>query len=225
MERYQLKAEVREETGKGPARRIRKVGLVPGVVYGKNRSPQPLTVDPLDLQSKMSGNAIFDLVMVDDGEEADGAETVMIKEVQKDPIKGDIIHIDFHQISMDEKITVSVSLKLVGDAAGVIEGGVLQQLLREIDVECLPTDIPDEIELDISELDMGDSMLVSNIDFPEELDIVTPLDEVIATIVAPTELIEEEEEEEEEEFMEPEVIGEEGEVEEGEEEEVEEEEE
>lgn len=204
MERYKLKAEVREETGKGVARKLRRAGLVPGVVYGKTRPAQPLTIDPMDLQNKMTGNAIFDLILENDGEEA--SETVMIKDVQKDPIKGDIIHIDFHQISMDEKITISVPIKLTGDAAGVTEGGVLQQLLREIEVECLPINIPEEIEVDISELGMGDSLLVSNVDVSDEIDIITPLDEVIVTIVAPTELVEEEVEAEDEEILEPEVI-------------------
>lgn len=207
MKRYNLQAEVREETGKGVARKLRRAGLLPGVVYGKTRKSQPLIVDPIQLQNKMSGNAIFDLTIVDDDKET--KETVMIKEVQRDPIKGDLLHIDFQHISMDEKISVSVPLSLKGDAPGVKEGGVLQQLLREVEIECLPADIPEELELDISDLHIGDSLMVSDLDVPEEIEIKTPLDEVIVTVVAPTELVEEEIEEEEEEFVEPEVIGEE----------------
>lgn len=207
MKRYNLQAEVREETGKGVARKLRRAGLLPGVVYGKTRKSQPLIVDPIQLQNKMSGNAIFDLTIVDDDKET--KETVMIKEVQRDPIKGDLLHIDFQHISMDEKISVSIPLSLKGDAPGVKEGGVLQQLLREVEIECLPADIPEELELNISDLHIGDSLMVSDLDVPEEIEIKTPLDEVIVTVVAPTELIEEEIEEEEEEFVEPEVIGEE----------------
>ncbi|MDI3548664.1 MAG: large subunit ribosomal protein [Halanaerobiales bacterium] len=207
MKRYNLQAEVREETGKGVARKLRRAGLLPGVVYGKTRKSQPLIVDPIQLQNKMSGNVIFDLTIVDDDKET--KETVMIKEIQRDPIKGDLLHIDFQHISMDEKISVSIPLSLKGDAPGVKEGGVLQQLLREVEIECLPADIPEELELDISDLHIGDSLMVSDLDVPEEIEIKTPLDEVIVTVVAPTELVEEEIEEEEEEFVEPEVIGEE----------------
>ncbi|MFP4662346.1 MAG: 50S ribosomal protein L25 [Halanaerobiales bacterium] len=202
MERYNLKAEVREATGKGVARKLRSNGLIPGVIYGKSRQPQALTVNPQDLKHKLSGNAIFDLDI-----EGEGKETAMVKEVQKDVISGELKHIDFLHISMDEKIIVSVTVNLVGDAPGVKEGGVLQQLLREIDIECLPLDIPEEIKVDISNLDIGNSISVSDVEVGDNIDIVTPLEEVIVTLAFPAE--EEEEEEEEEEFMEPEVIGEE----------------
>jgi large subunit ribosomal protein L25 len=211
MERYDIKAEVREETGKGVARRLRRDGLLPGVVYGRAREPQPLIVDPLQLQNKLGGNAIFDLAIVNNDQET--RETVMVKEIQKDPIKGKLMHIDFQHISMDEKITVFVSINLQGDAVGIKEGGVLQQLLREAEIECFPADIPEEFSLSVEGLEIGKSLLVSDLEVPEEIKIKTPLDEVIVAIVTPTELIEEEEEEEEE-FTEPEVIGEEGEEEE-----------
>lgn len=204
MERYSLKATVREETGKGVARKLRRDGLIPAVVYGKTRNPQPLIVNPEDLKHKMSGNAIFDMVL--EGGEAEEKETVMIKEVQKDPIKGNLIHLDFQHISMDEKITISVVINLVGDAPGVSDGGVLQQLLRELDIECLPLDIPNAIEVDVSNLEINNSLMVSDIEVPENIDVVTPLDETVVTIVVPTEEVEEEETEEE--FVEPEVIGE-----------------
>lgn len=205
MERYNLKAEVREATGKGVARKLRSNGLIPGVIYGKNRGSQPLTVNPQDLKHKLSGNAIFDLDIA-----GEGNETAMVKEVQKDVIAGQLKHIDFLHISMDEKIIVSVIVNLVGDALGVKEGGVLQQLLREIEVECLPLDIPEEFEVDISDLDIGSSITVSDVEVDDDIDIITALEEVIVTLAFPAEEEEEEdEEEEEEEFMEPEVIGEE----------------
>lgn len=208
MERYNLSVEVREDTGKGVARSLRRSGLVPAVIYGKSRPSQALTVNPEDLKNKMSGNAIFDLSITAAGDEI--KETVMIKEVQKDPIKGELLHIDFHHISMDEKITVNVSLNLIGEAPGVREGGVLQQVLREVEIECLPLDIPEALQLDISELEMGNSMLVNDLEVPENIEIKTPFDEAIVTIVVPTEEEEElEEETEGDELTEPEVIGEE----------------
>src|SRR6056297_206367 len=193
MHRYSIEVEKRDETGKGVARRLRRNGLIPGVVYGSSREPQALTVNPLDLRGKIHSNAIIDLTI--DGEE----ETVMIKDFQKDVIKDELIHVDFQQISMDETIHITVPIKLVGDAPGVREGGVLQQLMREVDIEVLPTDIPDEVELDINELTLSDSLEVSDLEVPEEVTILNSPEDVIVTIVAPSEEIEEEEEEEREE--------------------------
>jgi len=111
---------------------------------------------------------------------------------------------------MDETISITVPIKLIGDAPGVREGGVLQQLMREVDIEVLPINIPHEIELDISELTLSDSLEVGDLEVPEEVKLINSLEDVIVTVVAPSEEIEEEEEEElEEEFIEPEVIGEE----------------
>ncbi|MFW6280328.1 MAG: 50S ribosomal protein L25/general stress protein Ctc [Halanaerobium sp.] len=216
MERHSIEVETRTETGKGVARKIRRNGQIPGVVYGRGNEPKSIKVNPQDIEKILFSNAIIDLSFAEeDGEEA----TVIIKDFQRDVIKKNLLHVDFQFISMDEKITVSVPLSLEGTAAGVHEGGVLQQLIRNIEIDALPAEIPSEITLDISELAMGDSLAVSDLELPEGIDLVTDIDEVIVTVVTPTELIEEEEEEEEEEFLEPEVIGEEEEeVEEGEEE-------
>lgn len=217
MEKHSIEAELRTKTGKGAARQIRRNGLIPGVVYGRGNDPRSIKVDPLDIEKLLHSNAIFDLTFVgEDGKEDEA--TVIIKDYQKDIIKQDLLHVDFQFISMDEKITVSVPMHLEGEAAGVRDGGVLQQLLREIEIDALPGEIPEEITIDISELEVGESLSVVDLELPEGIDLVTEKDEVIVTVVTPTELIEEEEEEEEEEFLEPEVIGEEDEEEEGEEE-------
>jgi len=207
MERHSIEAELRTETGKGAARKIRRNGLIPGVVYGRGNEPRSIKVDPLDIEKLLHSNAIFDLTFVgEDGEES----TVIIKDYQKDVIKQDLLHVDFQFISMDEKITVSVPMHLEGEAVGVRDGGVLQQLLREIEIDTLPAEIPEEITIDISELDVGESLSVADLELPEGIDLITDSDEVIVTVVTPTELVEEDEEtEEEEEFLEPEVIGEE----------------
>ena len=215
MERHSIKVETRTKTGKGVARKIRKNGQIPGVVYGRGNEPKSIKVNPQDIEDILFSNAIIDLSFAD---EDSGEKTVIIKDFQRDVIKKNLLHVDFQFISMDEKITVSVSLSLEGTAAGVHEGGVLQQLIRNIEINALPAEIPSEITLDISELEMGDSLAVSDLELPDGIDLVTDADEVIVTVVTPTELIEEEEEEEEEEFLEPEVIGEEEEEEEGEEE-------
>ena len=221
MKRFELEVEAREKTGKGAARKLRKDGLIPGVVYGKKIDSTPLIVDPTELQNKINQNVIIDLKIKDKDDAQE--EIVLIKDYQKDVIKDKIIHVDFQQISMDEKINVSVPLRLTGSSPGVDEGGVLQQLLKEIEIEALPDDVPGNIELDISELDVGDSLQVDDLEVEENIDIVESLEEVIVTVVTPTEEPEEEIELEEE-FVEPEVIGaEDEEIEEGEEpEEVEE---
>lgn len=219
MERHSIEAELRTETGKGAARTIRRDGLIPGVVYGRGNDPRSIKVDPLDIEKLLHSNAIFDLTFVgEDGGEDEA--TVIIKDYQKDVIKQNLLHVDFQFISMDEKITVSVPMRLEGDALGVRNGGVLQHLLREIEIDALPAEIPEEITIDISELEVGESLAVADLELSEGLDLVTESDEVIVTVVTPTELVEEEEETEaEDEFLEPEVIGEDDE----EEEEVEEE--
>ena len=207
MERYEVEVSVRKETGKGAARRLRREGKIPGVVYGSSREPQSLVVDPGDVREKLNSNAIFDLKIVDT-ENNEQEEVAMIKDYQKDVIKGNIIHVDFQQISMDEKITIDVPIEIIGEAFGVKEGGVLQQLRREVSIEVYPDDIPETLKLDISELDVGDSLQINDLEPGEDVRIVDSLDEVIVTVVTPSEEIEEEEEVEEE-FVEPEVIGEE----------------
>ncbi|MGM0437625.1 MAG: 50S ribosomal protein L25 [Bacillota bacterium] len=207
MERYEITVEAREETGKGTARKLRRDGKVPGVIYGKNRNPKPLVIDPLDVNNRLLGNAIFELTIIDGDEKQD--ELAIIKDYQKHVIKDDLMHVDFQHISMDEKIAVTVSIKIEGSAPGVQEGGVLQKLMREIEIECFPGDIPDEIVVNIDELTMGDSLQVGDLEVEDNIDILSPAGNVIVTVVPPSEEITEEVEEElEEEFIEPEVIGE-----------------
>lgn len=221
MERYEITVEAREETGKGTARKLRREGKVPGVIYGKNKDPQPLVVDPLDVNKRLLGNAIFEVTIVDGDEKED--ELAIIKDYQKDVIKDDLLHVDFQLISMDEKIAVTVPIHIEGSAPGVQEGGVLQKLMREVEIESFPGDIPDEVVVNIDELTMGDSLQVGDLEVADSIDILSPAGNVIVTVVPPSEEITEEVEEElEEEFIEPEVIGEaeeeEEELEEGEEE-------
>ncbi|MBM7623893.1 50S ribosomal protein L25 [Sporohalobacter salinus] len=217
MERVQLDVELRDETGTGSARRLREQGLVPGVVYGRDQEPINLKLDATELAEVTGGNAIIDL-QIDDEE-----RTVMVKDVQKDVITDEYLHVDFHQIALDEPIVVEIPISLEGVAEGVREGGVLQKTLRKVEVECLPTEIPSDLKLDISELEVGESLHVGDLEAGEGVELTTSGDEVVVTVVAPTELDldEDEEELEEEVITEPEVIGEEPDEEEGEEAEVE----
>ena len=219
QQRLELDAEVRQGTGKATVRQLREKGLVPGVLYGKNRETVSVKVNAKKVEDVLGGNAIIDLSLDDDT-----TQPVMVKEVQRDVITRDLLHIDLYQIDLDEKITVEVPVEVVGQAEGVREGGLLNQILREIEIECLPTDIPENIEVDVTELEIGDSISVAEIDVSEDIEVQVDDSETVATVVLPDELDEEDEEDEdEEELEEPEVIGEEPEdEEEGEEEELEE---
>lgn len=202
MEKVRLAVQPREKTGKGVARKLRQKGLVPAVLYGKGKEPQALVVDPQEVRNYLAGNTIFDLEI-----EGLGKETALIKEVQRDAISGDIKHIDFLHITLDEKVTVTVPVTLVGDAPGAREGGVVQQLLWEMEVQCLPLEIPESIEVDISNLSVGESLSVSDVKAAEGIEILTSPEEVIVTVALPTATVEETDAEEE--VTEPEVIGEE----------------
>ncbi len=218
MDRLSLTAKAREESGKGHARRMRKAGYVPAILYGPNREATPIKVKAQELYSSLASNAIIDLTI--EGEESQDKAVVMLKDLQRDILKGFLVHADFHEISLDETMVVSVSIELEGTPAGVKEGGVLSQLLREVEVECLPTNIPSQLTLDVSALEIGDSLEVGELDLPEGVDFITPTDETVVTVIVPTAEIEEEEEEELEDVdAEPELIGAEDEDEEGEEEE------
>src|SRR5438270_1146902 len=149
-----LEAKPRTSNGKNEARRLRKSGAVPGVVYGAKKQPLAVSVDPKQiskiLHSATGHNTIFDLAL-------DGERTkAMIVDWQHEPIKGALLHVDLKRIAMDEKLHVKVPVVLRGEAAGVKQqGGILEQVLREVEVECLPDDIPSAIEADVSDLVFG----------------------------------------------------------------------
>ncbi|MBM7557208.1 50S ribosomal protein L25 [Halanaerobacter jeridensis] len=203
QQRLELDAEVREGNGKASVKQLREQGIVPGVLYGRDRETVSVKAEATEVEDVLGGNAIIDLTL-DDG----STQPVMVKEVQRDVITRDLLHIDLYQIALDEDIIVDVPVEVVGQAEGEREGGLLNQILREVEIECLPTDIPEKIEVDVSELGIGDSVDVSDLDVGEDIDVRVDASETVATVVLPDEL-DEEEEEEEEELEEPEVIGEE----------------
>lgn len=209
MERLSLKAEARTEIGKNSVGRLRRQGFIPAVLYGKTRDPLAIKVNALELAQKLTSNAIIDLTIAH--AEQEEKAVVILKDLQRSVIKKDLIHADFHEISLKDRMIVSVTIELTGTPAGLTEGGVISQLLREVEVECLPTDIPNLLTLDISELNIGDSLEVGQIELPEGVDFITPADETVVALIRPSRSIEDEEEAEEDEELfdaEPEVIGE-----------------
>jgi len=180
-----LAVEVREATGKGVARKLRAKGLVPAVLYGQGRAPVSLSLDPIVLdkvlRSSHAGlNTLIDL------EGAVTGKTVLVKDLQRDPVRGAMLHADLYEVDIDQTITVSVPVHLNGIPHGVTMGGLLDHALREIEVECLPGAIPDSVDIDVSGLDQGDSVHVRDLELPSGVELRTDPELSVVSVVAPT---------------------------------------
>ena len=214
MATIQLDSKKRAMTGKGSARKLRAVGRLPVILYGPETSPIMLSLDYKQLQKILRGksaeNIIFDLEVDSNGKNQ--SKRVMIKELQKDPVTREYLHVDFYEISMEKELEVDIPLYLVNTPIGVTEGGILEHIRREVKISCMPKNLVDKIEIDVSGLAIGQSLHIEDIDLPSGLKTIEDGDLTIATVVTPT--IEEEEVEEK-----PEEEGEE-EVEEAESEEI-----
>jgi large subunit ribosomal protein L25 len=202
MAEVQLKAWPREERGTRAARRLRRQGLVPVVLYGRKQGNVLLVTREEDLESVLEEHS-YVVELQWDGQ----SEHAQIKEMQIDELNECILHVDFARISMSERIQVEVPVEFDGDAPGASEGGVVEPQLRAIEVEALPNQIPESISVDISELGIGDSARVGDVDFPAGVNPLTDPSNVVVAVVAPTEVEEEEEEMPEDILAEPEVIG------------------
>ena len=207
---FKIKAEKREIFGKNASRRLRREGMIPAILYGADALNVPLTLKKQDvfmiLRSDTGENTVFQVSF--DSENRD----VMIKELQRDPVTDEILHADFVHIAMDKVIRVDVSVESVGEAVGVkTEGGFVDFITREVEIECLPKDIPENIEVDISGLHLRQSLKAGDITLPEGVKLITPSDTILVLIEVPSKEEEIEVEEEEEEVIgeeeEPEVIG------------------
>jgi large subunit ribosomal protein L25 len=196
-QRTSLTIEPREERGSRASRRLRRSGYVPGIVYGIGGESISFKVDARRLRTVLAeGHALFDV-------EIDGAERqpVIVKEQQKDPVQGRVIHLDLLKVRLDEKIqsTVPLELERVEEAPGVKEGGVLEHVTRELQIEALPTDIPDKIVADVSGLGIAETMTLASVTPPRGVTLLDDVEEtVVATVTAPSEIVEEPEEIEEE---------------------------
>lgn len=181
-----LNAQLRDDTGKSAVRAIRRAGRVPGIVYGHGDETRPLTIDAIELEKLVSSisveNTLIDLQI----EGAKKPTSALIREVQYHPVKNQILHVDLYQVHAGEKIHLEIPIRIHGTPIGVREdGGVLQEVLREIHVECLPKDIPEGVDIDIVELRIGDTIHVSDVEIPN-VKILNDPDLVICTVTAPT---------------------------------------
>ncbi len=206
MEKINLEAEVREKTGKGSSGRLRRTGYIPAILYGTKEEAQSLIVNTKDLERALSSEAGENVII--SLKVGDKTRTVIVKELQTDPVRRNLLHVDLCQISLREKLKASVPIEVRGEAPGVKEGGILQHRLREIEVECLPTEIPESISVDVSGLGIGDSLHVKDLRVTGDIKILVDGEESVVSIVPPT--IEEVAPPTPEEVVaEPEVIGEE----------------
>jgi large subunit ribosomal protein L25 len=200
MKERSIEAWIRHEKGKGVSRRLRRENKVPAILYGPNTEPLMLTVRRGDVERIMRSTEresvlLFDMILHANGKDLN--KKVMFKEIQVDPIKDIPLHVDFYEIAMDKEITVDLPIKLVNTPVGVSKGGILEHITREITISCLPDKLIDVLEVDVSGLDIGDSIHVRDIKFPEGITPEEEPDTTIAVVVAPTsEGVEEEAEEE-----------------------------
>ena len=181
-----LKAERRTTTGRSAARKLKARGIVPAVIYGPKHQPQPLQVSERDIAAMLS-HASGENILVEleiDGDQS--GRLALVKEIQHSPVRGDVLHIDFHAVSMDERIHAEVPLESVGIANGVKNfGGLLEQSLRTLAIECLPRDLPDRIVVDVSALEIGDSIHVRELQLPSGVTTRVPPDLTAFSVVTP----------------------------------------
>ena len=208
MGEFALGVELREGRGKGVARKLRASGRIPGICYRRNAESVSVSLDPKELDSLIrnasSGiNTLIDLKVAGGGD-FDGRQ-VLIKELQRDPISGNYLHADLYAVDLKQTIHVSVPIQITGTAIGVTQdGGILDHATRELDVECLPNAIPEEFAVDVSELEVGQSLHVRDIKVLEGVEILNDPDVSIVSVVAPA-VVEEEAPAEEEEAVEGEA--------------------
>ena len=201
MEKIELQASVRKTVGNGPARVLRRAGQVPAILYGRNTEPVLLSVNTKELEQILSkgsfGQFILNLV-IQNGKKM--TKAAMIKELQIHPVSGSLIHVDFYEIDMNRKINVMVPVVTTGHSVGVEEGGLLNIVRREIEILCLPGDIPESFEIDITELTIGDSIHIEDLQLGDDIEVASDVNFTVVTVLSPK--VEEEPEEELEEELE-----------------------
>ena len=180
MQQTRLDAQIRDTSGKGAARSLRRTGKVPAVLYGRDEEVLSLQIDGYAFQSLVrsyGANALINLDVTGNGE-----ETVIIKDLQHHPVNRNILHADFQRVSLDEKITTLVNIEIVGSAVGVRDGGILTLVRRQLNVSCLPLDTPESIQVNVNDLNIGQSIQVSDLEIDD--DNIEILDDSILQIVS-----------------------------------------
>lgn len=188
MEQRELSVKLRENTGKGVARKLRYEGLIPAVFYGHKTEPLALSLNPVDLKKILnSGSGRNTLITLKFEGKKEKERVTLLKDLQVSPLKREYIHADLYEVLMDEKITARIPIHFVGKAIGVKEGGIEQHSRRELDIRCLPGNLVDFVEVDVTNLAVGDSLHVKDVKLPEGIEVLDPAGDTIVSIVAPKE--------------------------------------
>ncbi len=203
MEKIELKVTIRKTTGNGAARELRREGMIPAILYGPKAEPVMLSVMTKELENILMtsniGQVLLDL-LIQNGKQT--SRTAMIKELQAQPVSGSLLHVDFYEVAMDQKIKISIPVVTTGQSKGVEEGGVLQLVRHEVEIFCYPNNIPESLEVNVTDMDIGDSMHMDEVSIDESFELVDETNFTLVTILSPKaeeEVVEEEEGEEGEE--------------------------
>jgi large subunit ribosomal protein L25 len=189
METVEIVVSRREGTGKGVARRMRSQGFVPGVLYGPKRAVAHVTIASEELERRLApleGSHLIRLKHVDGSDAELHERMVLLRETQRHPVTGRILHADFYEVDLTERLTVSVPLHFTGKAAGVVAGGILQPVLREVEVECLPTEIPEFVGVDVTGLGIHDAVHIADLILPDGVTAVGEPTQTVVTVLSPT---------------------------------------
>jgi len=204
-----MHANRRTETGKGYSKRLRKQGIIPGVLYGPGEDPTPIEVERVLLEELLHAGGQTSLVTLLLGRERKRDRKTIVRDLQYNPIHGELTHVDFQHISLTETINVEIPVSVVGIPDGVRNAdGILDHTMYSLELRCLPMEIPDQVEVDVTELGLGQSIHVADL-LEQENRIISDPERIVLSVVLPKKAVEVEEEEVEEELLEPEVIGEE----------------
>jgi len=187
MAQVELKVKQRSRVGGRRPRSLRRSGFIPAVVYGGKKGSIPLSIDRVYLEKKVGTLYENQLIALQvEGEDRKGSWVAIVKELQEDHLKGGLLHVDFKEVALSEKLTATVPVTAVKEAIGVTrDGGILEHILREIEVSCLPTEIPERIPVDVSSLAIGDSFRVRDIELEGEVEVLTDPEVIIFTVAAP----------------------------------------
>jgi len=194
-ERTKLTVKTRERLGSRETRRLRRSGIVPGVLYGSG-DPIAICVEERELRRALTGAAGLHSILDVEVDGTGASHASILKEYQVDRVRGGVTHVDLQEVRLDQPISATVTVQLVGgeDAPGVKEGGVLSQPLREVNVEALPLEVPEHLDLDVSRMVTGDTLRIGDLPVPEGVTLLDDPDTVVATVTLPTRVVEPEEE-------------------------------
>lgn len=186
METVELEAALRSLGGKGPARRMRRDGKVPAVFYGPKRSSTLIAIDAKEFLQKVSALEGSHLIRFHSGADDIANKIALVKDAQYHPVTGAVLHADFYEVDMTQKLRVRVPLHFTGKAAGVAQGGILQPVQRDVEVECLPSDIPEFLTVDVTALNIHDAVHVSEVQAPAGVTVCYDTDATVVTVLPPT---------------------------------------